>query len=515
MASAESLAGPMATGATWMIAMRMADRVIGFVSMLILARVLFPEDFGLVATATAIVACLEVLSNFSFDLALIQNQETDRNDYDTAWTLGLIRGLAIAACLFFGAGPIAAGFGDSRLETILMILAILTVVQDAANIGTVNFRKDLELSKEFYYVLWPRITSFVLVLIFAVLLRNYWALMIGLCVRRSMTLLLSYWMSAYRPRLSLSRVRKIMQFSKWMILNSAFNLVNVRSPTLILGWISGATTVGFYALSHEISNLATSELVAPISRALYPAFSKIADQLDELRKAYLGVISLILLLGIPIAVGLHVTAEPAIHVLLGSRWDEAVRVVEVLAISGLILLFAANATPVLMAIGRPKLLTILSGISAVICVPVYIYGASVGGMYGLALGIVAVTILRVSLVVVIMFRVLELKVSQIFTIVWRTLISALVMAVVVTRFQAWLHTGQGAGWSIFELLLIIMVGVGSYVGVILVLWLVSGRSAGGERIIFTGLGGKTTKIRDRAQRLFRAASLRRAAPFRK
>ena len=78
----------MARGAIWMVVWRSAERFLGFVSMLVLARLLVPADFGLVALGMAIVGSLSVFSEFSFDLALIQNQTAERRHYDTAWTLG-------------------------------------------------------------------------------------------------------------------------------------------------------------------------------------------------------------------------------------------------------------------------------------------------------------------------------------------------------------------------------------------------------------------------------------------
>jgi O-antigen/teichoic acid export membrane protein len=89
----------MAKGAAWMIALRFAIRAIGLVSMIILARLLVPADFGLVAIAMALAGALAAMSEFGFQVALIQNQAADRRHYDTAWTLGIMRGLLVAGAL--------------------------------------------------------------------------------------------------------------------------------------------------------------------------------------------------------------------------------------------------------------------------------------------------------------------------------------------------------------------------------------------------------------------------------
>src|SRR4051812_37866190 len=89
----------MVKGAFWMVLSRILDRSLGFVSMIVLARLLVPADFGLVAMATAVVAILEVIKSFGFDVALIQNSSATRDHYDTAWTCNVILGLLIAGVL--------------------------------------------------------------------------------------------------------------------------------------------------------------------------------------------------------------------------------------------------------------------------------------------------------------------------------------------------------------------------------------------------------------------------------
>lgn len=102
-----SIQSRMARGAVWMFAARWTDKLLGLVSTLILARLLFPEDFGLVAVATAVVALLEVMTNFSFDSALIAHQAPTRRHYDTVWTITLLFGLLITVALLALSIPMA------------------------------------------------------------------------------------------------------------------------------------------------------------------------------------------------------------------------------------------------------------------------------------------------------------------------------------------------------------------------------------------------------------------------
>jgi lipopolysaccharide exporter len=141
--NAASIGRQMAKGTGWMVAARLSVQGIGFLSTIILARVLVPADFGLVALATAFAAGLAAISEFSFDVVLIQNQKATRDHYDTAWTLSVCRNSLLSVLLIAGATPIAFMLSDARIEAIVYWLAAANFVDGFQNIGIVDFRKDL------------------------------------------------------------------------------------------------------------------------------------------------------------------------------------------------------------------------------------------------------------------------------------------------------------------------------------------------------------------------------------
>src|SRR5690242_2803817 len=141
----------MAKGTGWTVGTQLAIQVIGMLSMMILARLLVPADFGLVALATALSGALHAISEFSFDLALIQNQSATRREYDTAWTLCICRNTLLAAALAAGAGLIASSFGDERLEPVVYWLALGTFFSGFQNIAVVDFRKELAFHRDLVF----------------------------------------------------------------------------------------------------------------------------------------------------------------------------------------------------------------------------------------------------------------------------------------------------------------------------------------------------------------------------
>ena len=151
----------MATGIGWMVLARLLDRGIGVVSTLILARLLVPSDFGLVSMATALAAVLELFGAFSFDLALIQNKNAGRRQYDTVWTFNVLFGAACGMVFAALAIPAAHYYREPRLEMVIYVLAATYVFAGFSNVGVVNFRRDLQFRTELKFMLSRRLVTFV------------------------------------------------------------------------------------------------------------------------------------------------------------------------------------------------------------------------------------------------------------------------------------------------------------------------------------------------------------------
>ena len=174
-----SLTRKVAHGAAWMVILKLVVRSIGLVSTLILVRLLEPSDFGIVAMAMSIVAALELLTAFGFDITLIQNQKADAAEYDTAWTLNVLLGAGAAVLLIVLAHPAAGFYEEPALVPVFQVIAIVSLLQGLENIGMVDFRKHLKFEKEFLFHVLVKMFGFVVTIALAFKLRSYWALVLG------------------------------------------------------------------------------------------------------------------------------------------------------------------------------------------------------------------------------------------------------------------------------------------------------------------------------------------------
>ncbi len=150
----------LAVGSAWMIGMRWAIRGVGLLSTVILARLLSPDDFGVIAMAMVAVAILQVFTQSGVDLALLRAETPQREHYDAAWTLEIIQGAALAAVLFLTAPLVAGQFEDPRVTQVIRILSFAALIGGFQNIGVVNFRRNLDFRREFQFGVYKKLSSF-------------------------------------------------------------------------------------------------------------------------------------------------------------------------------------------------------------------------------------------------------------------------------------------------------------------------------------------------------------------
>lgn len=477
----------MAKGAAWMVLFKFVERSIGLVSTIILARLLVPEDFGLVALAMAVILLVELLGAFNFDMVLIQKQHSDRSYYDTAWTFNVIVGVGSALVLYLIAQPMAAFYNDPRLAPVIQMLALAPLLDSFQNIGVVAFRKEMQFHKEFAFLLVKKLTAFTITLVLAFTWHNYWALIAGIVAGRVAATALSYWVHPFRPRFSVARRAELFSFSFWLFLTNVANFISHRVPDFVIGKVAGPHTLGLYSVAYEISNLPTTELVAPINRAVFPGYSKMSDQLSALREGYSAVIRLVALFLIPAALGIAATASVFVPLVLGDKWVEAIPLIEVLAFYGALLACEGNAGSVYIAQGAPRLNTIIVLGQNLIRIPALIYGVAQAGALGAAIGILCAALVTLPVNLAIVFRRLEMGAADALAIFLRPVAGSVVMYLGVTALKAELGVPHGFFATVLTLLALVICGALLYGGIVFILWLATGRQAGAETTVITQL----------------------------
>jgi len=473
----------IAQGAGWMVLFKLVDRALGIVSTLVLARLLLPADFGLVAMAMSVIAIVELATAFSFEVALIQRATLTRAHYDTAWTLNLLLAAVCASVTAAIAWPTAAFYAEPRLVPVMLVLAGGFAVSGLENPGIVDFRRALDFRREFYFLSGKRALSFAVTITLALALRSYWALVAGAIAGRLFGVTLSYLLHRFRPRPCLESARELFAFSIWMLANNVLSVLQAKVPHFAVGRLLGSQPLGLLSVGAEIAQIPTNDLAAPINRVVFPGFSRLAGDGERLRTTFLDVISVTALVGLPAAIGIAAVAEPIVLVLLGAKWRDAVPVIEVLAIASGVGIITSNNGSAYLAFGLPRLITLLATLRLVLLLPLAWILVARDGLIGAAYAELITAALALTASLPVLFRRLALSPLQYADRIWRPACASAAMAFAVRGFLDRVHMPESSLEALPLLLAAIAVGISSYAAAIGALWFVSGRPHGAERLI--------------------------------
>ncbi|MFT8245528.1 lipopolysaccharide biosynthesis protein [Roseomonas sp. BN140053] len=469
----------MVVAAFYAVLQRVIMRGLGLFSTLILVRLLSPDDFGVVAVASAVYVILDMLTTTNFGMAIIRMAEPQRVHYDTVFTLSIGRAVVIVAALL-GLAELQAGLmDDPRVVGVTWVLASSVLIGAFESPRLIDFSRSLRFERLMRYYVLGKILGILISLPLAFWLQNYWALVLGGPISRLVTVPYSYRLAPHRPRLSVAAWREMFSFSKWLMLGNLCNLVDGQLMNFIIGRFQGVGAVGLYQVGYQIAVLPITEIAAPIRAPLYAGFARIRHDVDELRRQFLSGLEMQWLFLLPLTVGIGLTAREVTLLFLGERWAELIPLIPLIALFGLFDSFGVNTHNVFIVLDRQARLVITYAAMLVLRLAVSLYGVLEYGIAGALWGLVATSVLNAALWQAMTGPLLRLRPSDVPATLWRAILAALVMCGVV-----WLipdDVGPRLGLAAWPLLAALSAkaaaGAATYAGTVLLLWLAAGRPA--------------------------------------
>lgn len=488
--------GKVLQGMAWTVSFRWGQRFMGLISTLILVRVLSPRDFGIVAMGMAVGAVTEALSSFGFDQTLIQRRTLDRTHLDTAWTINQIVSFAAAALLVLFAPMVAAYYGDARVITVLIVLAIGVALTGIHNfVGMAVFERDMQFRPVFTMMMSAEVLSTVVTIVLAFVWRDYRALLAGMLTFSITKTVLGFVLSPFRPRWSLATAREMLHFTRWLLLNNVITAVSNRGQDGLIGRRLGAASTGLFSVASEVAHLPTTEVISPFMRAVYPAFVKIRDGTGNLLGGFLTVAGAVFLMVIPTAVGIACLSTLIVQVVLGPKWSAAAPLLRILVILGALQACRAIIDPVLMATGKPRAIATRSATFVITGFPLFAillwhfqlttatWGLVVGGLVSVILGFT------------VALEELKGRWSALLATTVRPLIASGVMGLVVIGCRNLVPPPDGSWSSLPELVGLVLIGAASYTATVLAMWRIVGSPDGAERTLLQLVAQSVAKIR--------------------
>ncbi len=352
-------------GITWVGAFRGFTRIIAFARTAILARILVPAQFGLFGITMLVLAFLEILVETGINVFLIQEKDNIDEYINTAWTVSIIRGIVISFVIFLAAKPVSIFFKSPGSLNLLYLMAFVPLIRGLINPSIVKFQKELRFNKEF----WFKSTIFLfdagVTVILVLTIRSATGLVWGLIAGAILEVLLSFIYTRPIPKLSFEtvKIKRIINRGKWMTGAGIFQYLFRQGDDAVVGKMLGTSSLGLYQVAYKISSLPISEVADVIARVTFPVYMKISKDSKRFKDAFYKTILAVSVLVVPLGLVIFFFSREIILVILGDKWLEAVPVLRVLSIYGVIRALINPSLTVFLAVKKQELVTLITFIS--------------------------------------------------------------------------------------------------------------------------------------------------------
>ena len=463
-----------------MVFARLISRVIDLMILLVLARLLSPSDFGLVAIAMIVVLVTEAALELPLSQALVRLPIIQPSYYNTAFTLSLMRGLLLCIVVCACAVPFAHFYKHPGLAPLICALSIAPAARGLLNPRMAQYAKDLNFKYEFFFELAGKSSAFILGTATAILTRSYWSIAICTIAAPLVTTLLSYCVKPFRPRLTLADWRVFVDFLGWISLSQVIMAINWQSDQLLLGKLMSPTQLGLFTNANNVSSIPSLAIFSPIQRPLLSAFAMVNREPARLQRVYQNASTAIVAVGLPLMVWESMQAEPLVRLLLGDKWLGAIFMLHWLAISLIPAFFGIALVPLSMAMDQTKQLAWRNFVQFCFKLPSVIIGALLFGFAGVVAARIISETAGAIYCMVIARRLLGLTVSSQFGNCWRSMVSTCVMTGVLNLCTHLPNFGTSTIMLVLTLGFTGIISAAVYCGTLLLLWLAAGKPSGVE-----------------------------------
>jgi len=380
-------------GFSWMGLLRGSTRLVGYIKLFILARLLLPEQFGIFGIASLVLAFLEIITETGINVFLIQ-ENTDIKEYlNTAWVVSIFRGVFISLVLFFLSPFIAGFFNNPDAIFVLRLMAAVPLLRGFINPAIVKYQKELLFKKEFIYRISVYTIDAIVAVILAFITKSAASFVYGMIAGVIFEVIFTH--LAVRVKINFEfishKVKRVVNRGKWVMGSTLFNYLFEQGDDIVVGRVLNSTALGFYQMAYKITTLPISEVASVVTTVTFPVYVKISGDFKRLLKAYFKTLAAVSLLVIPFGLILLLFAEPLVRIFLGENWLSIIPVVRVMSFFGAVRAIAVSVHPLFLAIKKQQYVTYITLFSilglGITIVPFVLKYGIVGAAYSATIGL--------------------------------------------------------------------------------------------------------------------------------
>ncbi|HSX83073.1 MAG TPA: lipopolysaccharide biosynthesis protein [Candidatus Saccharimonadia bacterium] len=423
----------------WVAWSRVGVQTLSFCSTLVVARLLHPNDYGLMAMATVWTSAMSLLAEMGLGAAIIQFRDLEESELNACFWLTM--GVASAGyfILYAAAPALATWFASPRLATVLRVLGLILPLLAVQIVPDSLLRKRLALDKVSKAEIVASLSAIPVVLGMAWAGAGVWALVAGALLQSLVRDMVTFWFVRWWPqwRLGSGHLREVFNFSLATLGTRLCWVSYQEADAIVLGKVSGAMALGFYSMAKELTLLPVTKIAAVVNQIASPMMAELQDDRGAMRTSLLRTLGLVACVTLPLCVGLAMVSEDLVRVILTDKWISIVPLMRVLAGYSVMRSLSVLLPPVLLARYRARFLFSYT-LTLLLCMPLAFW---VGAAWLGSIGVAAAWVLVYPIIMARMVHEALREIEGSWTMLWEQVRASagatLLMAIVVLAVQ-WL-----------------------------------------------------------------------------
>lgn len=421
-------------GMKWTSLSTIINSVVQLIQYVILARLLSPDDFGLMSMLTVVIVFSQVFADLGVSSAIIYYQDLTRDQLSSLYWINIIMGIFVFICVILARPIIASFYNEPRLIELLIFVAVIFLITPLGQQFQFLLQKELLFSQlakvEILSIVSGSITAIVLAFLGFGVYSQIWGQLISTSVK-SLYLMKIGW-NQWKPQFIL-KTRGLVDIIKFGIFQIGSRTVNYFASNidyLLIGRYLGSETLGIYTLAYQLIVIPVTKINPIVTKVAFPIFSKNQNNNSIISKSFINMSKLLAVISFPILIGLIAIADVFVPVVFGEKWKIAVPVIRVLSILGILRVLMNPNGSVLLGKGRADLGFIWDLVVALFN-GVAIWLVVKQGVLEVAIVYVIVSFLNFILGRQLLYHVIQLKAKDYFSSLAKPTVSTLIMGIVV------------------------------------------------------------------------------------
>ncbi|HET8701405.1 MAG TPA: MOP flippase family protein [Nitrococcus sp.] len=403
-----SLIRQAASGASWTAASTAATVTLQFFQLAVLARLLSPRDFGLMAMLVVVTGFAQIFAGMSISQSIIYRHDTTRDQLSTLFWLNVLAGGCVFLVLIAISPLVALMYGEPRLQGLIVLAALAFLIIPFGQQFEVLLQKELRFKPLCTIEIAATVLGVGVAIGTALIGFNVLALIFGQLANnavKSLGLAAIGWRD-WRPGLHFRRadLPGYLGFGLYQMASNSINFFNSRVDQLLLGILLGAQALGFYSMAWNLAIQPVNRINPILTRVAFPVFAKVQHDQPRLRRGYLLVIRLVSVINFPLLLGLAATAPVLVPIVFGNQWQASVPLVQVLALAALLRTVANPVGALLLSQGRADMEFYFNALKVFFQLPCLLVAAWLGGVLGVALALLGLQLVNAGLCYYLLVR---------------------------------------------------------------------------------------------------------------